>query len=252
MKIDLRGELAVITGGGSGIGLGIAQALVSCGSKVAILGRDSQKLEQASHQLGDQARGFVLDVNETTRHAKVLSSITDTFDHPISILVNNAGNHLKKPLLETSDDAFAEVMQTHVASSFALSRNVIEHSMKPNKKGTILFISSMAAFLAIPNIVAYTTAKAAIGGLVRSLMAESALYGIRINAIAPGWIDTDMMRAAVNEDESRKQRIVQRIPAGKFGMVNDIGNTAAFLCSPFASYINGVTLPVDGGALNSF
>ncbi len=251
MKIDLENKLALVTGGARGIGLGITKSLIECGAQVAIVGRDENQLILAETDLGEACKGFTLDVADTSAQEPVLGAIREHFDKPIDVLVNNAGNHLKKPALETSDADFATILNTHVHAAFALTRAVISTDMLPRESGKIVFLSSMAAYLAISDIVAYTTAKTAVDGLVRSLTAEFAPHNININAVAPGWIETDMMRRAVENDPERYERILNRIPANRLGNTKDIGRIVTFLCSDFANYIHGVTLPVDGGAVNS-
>src|SRR5262249_47534925 len=166
-------------------------------------------------------------------------------------LVNNAGVHLKKPAIETSDVEFANVIQTHVFGAFALTREV-GRRMVTRKQGSILFTASMASFMGIPLIVAYTAAKSAYVGMVRTLSSELGVNGVRVNAIAPGWIQSDMLGQALAGDPPRKAKILGRTPLNRFGDPEDIGWAAVYLCSPAAKFVTGVVLPVDGGAANAF
>jgi NAD(P)-dependent dehydrogenase (short-subunit alcohol dehydrogenase family) len=158
---------------------------------------------------------------------------------------------LKKPATETSDAEFASVLQTHVLGAFALTREV-GRRMIERRNGCILFIASMVSFIGMPQVVAYSAAKTAYLGLVRALATEWGPHGVRVNAIAPGWIASDMLDQALRGDPPRRARILARIPMGKFGEPDDIGWAAVYLASPAAKYVNGVILPVDGGAAESF
>jgi gluconate 5-dehydrogenase len=171
---------------------------------------------------------------------------------PISVLVNNAGRHLKKHSSETTDEEFFQVINTNLLSVFALSREVANRMVEHQIPGSIIMITSMAAIMGIDRVVAYTTAKTGMVGLMRGLMADYARYGIRINSIAPGWIETNMSRKALENDPPRMQKVISRIPVAKMGKPSDIGNAALFLAADASAYINGAHLPVDGGAAFSF
>jgi NAD(P)-dependent dehydrogenase (short-subunit alcohol dehydrogenase family) len=247
---DLNGQTALITGGGTGLGFGMAKCFVACGAKVVLMGRRKEELEKATAALG--ANAFVLegDVSKLetipvrAKQAKKLAG-------PISILVNNAGVHLKKSSLDTSDAEFATVLQTHVFGAFALSRE-IGRGMVERKSGCILFTASMASLFGIPLVVAYSAAKSAYTGMVRTLAVEFGPQGVRVNAIAPGWIESDMMNKALSDDPERSAKILGRTPMNKFGAPEDIGWAAVYLCSPAAQFVTGVVLPVDGGAAIGF
>ncbi len=247
---SLAGETALITGGGTGIGLGIASAFVAAGARVAITGRRSSVLRQASETLGSPASWFVHDLRQPAMTDGLLQEVQSRLG-PLTILVNNAGIHLKKRAVETADEEFQEVMGTHVNGAFSLTRSVLRQ-MERRKQGTILFIASMASILGIPNVAAYSAAKAAHVGLTRALAAEYGPGGIRVNAIAPGWIETPMLENALNGDDRRRNRILARTPMARFGQASDIGMAAVFLCSNAARFVNGVVLPVDGGASIGF
>ena len=169
----------------------------------------------------------------------------------ISILVNNAGIHLKKPAIQTTDDEMLRVLQTHVIGAHALVRAVAP-GMVRRKKGSVIFIASMASLMGLPFVMAYSAAKSAHLGMVRTLATELSPSGVRVNAIAPGWIETDMAAQAMANDPKRFERIVQRTPMGKFGAPEDVGMAAVYLCSPAAKFVTGIVLPVDGGASIGF
>ena len=247
---DLAGETALITGGGTGLGLGMAKCLVASGAKVVLVGRRREELEKACGSLGKNAFALAGDVTKLETAPAIVDQ-AEKLAGPVSILVNNAGVHLKKPATETTDAEFANVIQTHVFGAFALTREA-GRRMVARKSGSILFTASMASLMGIPLVVAYSAAKSAYVGMVRTLSVELGAHGVRVNAIAPGWIASDMLEQALSGDPARKAKILGRIPMGGFGEPDDVGWAAVYLASPAAKYVNGVVLPVDGGAAESF
>ncbi|WP_316843828.1 SDR family oxidoreductase [Pedobacter psychrodurus] len=247
---SLTKKTALITGGGTGIGLGIAKAMIAAGATVVITGRDADKLLKAQKKLGDNCFYFVFDVTQKAAIPHFINEIENAVA-PIDILVNNAGIHLKKWALDTSDAEFENIIQTNLLSVFGLSKACAK-KMSERTGGTILFIGSMAGIFGIDRVAAYGTSKAALTGLMHSLVTEFSTYNIRINTIVPGWIESPMFLNAVNSDPLRKQKITSRIAMDSFGTPADIGYTAVFLSSTAARYITGVVLPVDGGAAINF
>jgi NAD(P)-dependent dehydrogenase (short-subunit alcohol dehydrogenase family) len=246
----LDGELALITGGGSGLGLAMAQCMVDAGAAVVIAGRREAVLKQAVERLGPQAGYLCHDVTKLKAAPALVARIQKQYG-PLTILVNNAGIRVKQTALETTEEEFMEVLATHVLGAHALTRAVAPGMME-RRKGSILFIASMASFLGTPESVAYSAAKTAYLGMVRSLASEFSPLGVRVNALAPGWIDTDMTRMSMENDPVRKQKALGRTPMGRFGDTLDIGMAAVYLCSPAAKFVTGVVLPVDGGASIGF
>lgn len=247
---DLEGERAVVTGGGSGIGFAIATCMADAGAEVVLVGRDMARLEAAAGELGPMARVAAFDVTKTDTAPEFAAKVEADFG-PVSILVNNAGINMKKPALETTGAEMQAILDTNVLGAFALSK-AFGKGMILREKGSILFIASMATFMGIPGVVAYSTAKSAVGGLVRTLATEWSGSGVRVNAIAPGWIETAMSRKAMAGDPERKRKVLSRTPAGAFGKPEDIGYAAVYLASAASAYVTGVVLPVDGGTSMSF
>ena len=248
---DLTGETALITGGGTGLGLGMAKCLAAAGAKVVLVGRREPELKQAAAEIGSAASFVSHDITQLSRAAELVAACENASGSPISILINNAGIHLKKPAVETTPEEFQSVLTTHVCAAQALMRAVLP-GMLARGHGNILFTASMASFMGLPLIIAYSAAKSAYLGMVRSLAAEVSAKGVRVNGIAPGWIESAMLRKALAGDEARTNKILSRTPLGRFGEPDDIGNAAVFLCSPAAKFITGVVLPVDGGASIGF
>jgi gluconate 5-dehydrogenase len=193
----LDNELALITGGGSGLGLAMARCMAAAGARVVLTGRREELLKEAVQAIGVQAHYVTHDVTKLTDGPSLVEQVGQRFG-PITILVNNAGIHLKKPAVETTEEEFLKVLTTHVLGSHALSRAVAP-GMIERKTGSILFIASMTSLFGIPNVVAYSAAKSAYVGMVRAMATELSPQGVRINALAPGWIETDMSRTAMKD-----------------------------------------------------
>jgi NAD(P)-dependent dehydrogenase (short-subunit alcohol dehydrogenase family) len=247
---ELTGQTALITGGGSGLGLGMARCLAACGAKVILVGRNAANLGNAAATIGPVASAEVFDITDLGAVPGFARRVFESHG-PVDILINNAGVHLKKPAEDIADDEFRDVQTTHVNAAFALSRE-FGRPMLERGSGSILFIASMASLFALPFTAAYASAKSAHLGIVRTLAAEWGARGVRVNALAPGWIHSEMMHKAVDADPDRRNKILGRTPLRDFGDPEDIGWAAAFLCSPAAKFITGVCLPVDGGASIGF
>jgi NAD(P)-dependent dehydrogenase (short-subunit alcohol dehydrogenase family) len=247
---SLKGETALITGGGSGLGLGVAKSFVAAGARVILVGRRAEVLQKAAKKLGKAATFAAHDITQLDEAEHFIRRV-EKESGPISILVNNAGIHLKKAAVETTAAEFNSVLQTHVSAAFSLTTAVLPGMMK-RRHGNILFTASMASLFGIPLVTAYSAAKSAHLGLVRSLATEVSPHGVRVNAIAPGWIESAMMLNALNGDPGRSKKILSRTPLNCFGTPEDIGLAAVYLCSPAARFVTGIVLPVDGGASIGF
>jgi gluconate 5-dehydrogenase len=247
---SLKGELAVITGGGTGIGQAIAQCMHAAGARVVLVGRREAELKSAVRALGKGAAYAVHDITATAETPAFVERVTKEHG-TISCLVNNAGRHLKKPAVETTPQEFSDVLNTHILGAHELTRLVVP-GMIARKRGTILFTASMASLFGIPLVVAYASAKSAVLGMVRTLSTELSPHGIRVNAIAPGWIETEMSRKAMEGDPTRRNKIISRTPMAKFGEPADVGWAAVYLASPAAKFVTGAIVPVDGGASTGF
>ena len=246
----LDGQSALVTGGGTGLGLGICQALTEAGARIVMTGRREEVLKDACKKLGDAASYLLHDVTELSTIPALIQRIEDRLG-PLDILVNNAGSHLKKPAVETSDADLASILQTHLFGSFALSREC-GRRMIARKRGSIIMIASMSALFGIPQVSAYSAAKSALSGLTRALAVEFSPHGVRVNAIAPGWFDTSLSRKAFEGDPSRREKILGRTPMGRLGDVIDVGYAAVYLSSSAARFVTGVLLPIDGGVSIGF
>lgn len=245
----LDGETALITGGGTGIGFGIARCMVDAGARVVLVGRREEPLREAVEKLGEACHYEIFDVTALNEAPELLRRVQARCGR-LTILVNNAGIHLKKPAVETTEEEFIGVLNTHLVGAHAMTRAAARPMIEAGH-GSILFISSMAALFGIPRVVAYAAAKSAYLGVARSLATEFSPHGVRVNAIAPGWINSHMLRH-LDADPERRDKILNRTPMHRFGEPSDIGHAAVYLCSPAANFITGITLPVDGGVSIGF
>lgn len=246
----LDGKVALITGAGSGLGYAMAKCMAAAGAKVILVGRRMNVLEKAATEIGESAYPEAFDITNAGEIPAFVARIEDRFGK-VDVLVCNAGVHCKKPIEETTSDDFRGVIDTHVTASFGLAKALVP-GMKKRGDGSIIFIASMTAFIGMPNVVAYSTAKAGLTGMMRCLASELGGAGVRANAIAPGWIDTPMLHKAIDGDQPRIDKILGRTPTHTFGDPEDIGWAATYLASRAAKFINGQVLAVDGGALIGF
>lgn len=242
---NLTNKVALITGGGSGIGFAIAQAMITAGAKVVITGRRENALQEAVASLGENASYQVNDVTVLENLESLVEAIESSVG-AIDILVNNAGINMKKTAIEVTDEEFQRVIHTNLNAVFALSRTCGKRMME-RKKGAIIMISSMAAYYGIDRVPAYSASKHGVEGLVKALSMDFSPQNVRVNAIAPGFIETAMMQTAMSSDPARMNKALDRTPMGYFGKPEDIGMAAVFLASEGAKYITGASLPVDGG-----
>jgi gluconate 5-dehydrogenase len=249
-RFSLVGETILITGGGTGLGLGMARCFVECGGRVVLVGRRANVLKEAAAELGEAASWEAHDILRFGEAPALIRRLQERVG-PITALVNNAGIHVKKSAVDLAPEEFQSVLQTHLVGAFALSRAVLP-DMIERRHGSILFIASMASLIGLPLVSAYSAAKAGQLGLMRSLATEVSPYGVRVNSIAPGWIESEMMRGALNGDPKRSEKVLGRTPMNRFGEPDDIGWAATYLCSPAAKFITGAVLPIDGGASIGF
>lgn len=242
---SLENQVALITGGAAGIGLEIARCLISAGTMVVITGRTESRLQQAVAELGEKARYVVNDITELDTLEGLVSEVESLYG-PIDILVNNAGINQKKPALEVSDEEFNRIIDTNLSAVFSITR-IVAKRMVERQRGSVIMVSSMAAYYGIDRVVAYAASKAGVEGMVKVLASDLSKFNVRVNAVAPGFIETNMMKTAFGSDPDRMNRALSRTPMGRFGKPEDVGWAVVFLSSEAARYITGVSLRVDGG-----
>jgi len=238
-------KVALITGGGSGIGFGIAEKFIEKGMQTLLVARDEEKLKAACAQLGGSCHYKTCDLADLKTIPALIQNILSEYGR-IDVLVNNAGINMKKDFTEVTDEDFQKIITVNLCSVFSISREVVKDMIRL-KSGSIINISSMAAQYGLPRVIAYSASKSAIEGMTRAMASELSPHGIRINCIAPGFIETAMTAKALNDDPPRKAKALGRTPMGKMGKPADIGAAAAFFASDESAYITGTVLCVDGG-----
>jgi 2-deoxy-D-gluconate 3-dehydrogenase len=244
---DLSGRVAVVTGGNRGIGRAIAIGLARAGASVAVLARDDAKNRAVLEELqgiGRPALVLRLDVTDRAALAPAMARVERELKG-LDILVNNAGIAiLGGGVLNESAETWDATVETHLNASFLLSQ-LAARSMVTRGSGKIINLASMYSFFGSSLVPAYSAAKGAIVQLTKSMAIELAPHNIQVNAIAPGWIDTDM--TARVRDSPMNEEILLRTPAGRWGRPDEVSGAAVFLASRAADFITGTTLPVDGG-----
>jgi len=245
IKKNLEQPVAIVTGGGSGIGLAIAEKFATNNIWTVVVGRDESKLQAAKKILGKNGVAEKFDLRSLKDIPGLVKDIHTQYGH-IDILVNNAGINLKKNFTEVTDEQFQDILHTNVNAVFSLSREVVK-IMEKQGKGSIINISSMAALYGLPRVIAYSASKSAIEGMTVAMASELSPKGIRVNAIAPGFIKTDMSAKALDSDKERKQKVLGRTPMGYLGNPEDVAEAALFLATDASKYITGTSIRVDGG-----
>ena len=240
----MNSKTAIVTGGNSGLGFATAKKLCDNGVITYIIGRTKEKTEEACREIGPNAIPVLYDLNDLAGIPFMIESIAK--NHPINILVNNAGINLKKEFLEVSDEDFLSIIHTNLLSVFAISKAVVK-SMKENNGGNIVNISSMASQYGIPKVIAYSASKGAIESMTRAMAVELAPFNIRVNCVAPGFIKTKMSEKALATDPERKNKVLSRTPMGILGEPSDIADAVYYFSSNESKFTTGTILPVDGG-----
>lgn len=241
----LADKVALVTGSTRGIGKAIAERLASEGATVVITGRDEAKAKEIAENLvaaGGKAIGLSLEVADAESVNQALQSIEERLG-TVDILVNNAGITRDTLLLRMDDEAWHDVLQVNVTGAYRLARGVLRGMMK-KRWGRIINVSSIVGLIGNPGQTNYGASKAALIGFTKSLAREVATRGITVNAVAPGFIQSDMTDALSDE---QKERLAEKIPLGRIGRPEEVASCVAFLAGDDAAYITGHTLVVDGG-----
>ncbi|HEX3154679.1 MAG TPA: SDR family oxidoreductase [Candidatus Angelobacter sp.] len=240
----LSGKVAIITGGGTGIGKAIAQAFVREGAKVVIAGRDGKKLDRATSEIGADCLAVSADVSNGSSVGKLVSAAVDRFKR-INILVNNAAVLLPGTAESISEEGFDQTFSINVRGLWLLSRAVLPH-MRAAGGGSIVNIGSVLSMVGARNRVAYSASKGAVMAMTKAMALDHAAENIRVNCIAPGIIETEMVARFSTDENARKQRVALH-PMGRFGQPAEVASAAVFLASDESAWTTGSVITVDGG-----
>ncbi len=243
-NFDLSGRVALVTGSSRGLGLAIARGLAGAGARVVLHGRDTARLQATMRDLAGAVGWLAFDVSDTEATGEAFARIQAEHGR-LDILVNNAGVIPRKPLLETTDEDWASVIDSNLSAYFRMAREAAR-LMVPAKRGRIIMVSSIMGFLARPTIPGYVTAKSGILGMTRALAVELAPHGITVNALAPGFFPTDATDV-LHKNPDFNTLISTRAPLARWGNPSELEGPAVFLASDASSYMTGHVLVVDGG-----
>jgi 2-deoxy-D-gluconate 3-dehydrogenase len=246
---NLKGKVAIVTGGNGGIGKGIARGFAAAGSEIVIAARNQSKTAETAREIQEESKvrvlGVQVDVREESQIRGMVQQALDLFGR-IDILVNNAGTNIRKNPQDYALSEWDEVLNTNLRSAF-LGCQAVYPVMKKAKSGKIINIGSMTSIFGNPQASLYSASKGGIVQLTRSLAVAWAADNIQVNALLPGWINTDLTRNARKVWPNLDERVLARTPAGRWGEPKDLAGAAIFLAGPASDFITGVALPVDGG-----
>ncbi len=249
MKLfDLSGRAAIVTGGNGGIGFGMARALAEAGAAVAIAGRNREKSTAAVaelERLGATAIEIPVDVRDAQSCRAMVQAATDRFGR-LDILINNAGTNIRKPPQDYALEEWHLILETNLTSAFVCAQAVYP-AMVMSGGGKIINIGSMMSIFGGPFHAPYAASKGGIVQMTKALASAWAKDNIQVNAVLPGWIDTELTRAARRDIAGLHEQVLARTPAGRWGTPEDHAGIAVFLASPASDFVTGTAIPVDGG-----
>ena len=245
---DLTGRVAIVTGGNGGIGLGMARGMAAAGASIVVAARNREKSLRAVAELeglGAKAEAIEVDVSDEASVEHLVAATVMRFGH-IDVLVNNAGTNVRKRPEDMSLAEWRLVIDTNLTSAFMTSKAAYPH-MQAQGGGKIINIGSMMSIFGTSFTPAYASSKGGIVQLTKSLAAAWARDHIQVNAVLPGWIDTDLTAAAREQVPGLNEWVLARIPDGRWGTGDDLAGIAVFLAGPASDYVTGTAIPVDGG-----
>ncbi len=245
---NLTGRVAIVTGGNGGLGLAMARGLARAGASIAIAARDASKAKTAIEELtalAPQSRFYAFEAGSASSCRKLIETVVQDFG-ACDILVNNAGMNRRKPPEEITEEEWHQILNVNLGAALFCAQAVYPH-MKAAGRGKILNIGSMFSLFGAATVAAYAASKGGLVQLTRALACAWAGDNIQVNAILPGWIDTDLTRRARQQVADLHDFVLARTPAARWGKPDDLAGAAVFLCSPASDFVTGTALPVDGG-----
>jgi 2-deoxy-D-gluconate 3-dehydrogenase len=242
---DLTGKVALVTGGNGGIGLGMARGLASLGATVMVAGRDGEKNRRAVALLGGKADAIAVDLADEAGARAVVDKTVQKFGR-LDILINNAGINIRKPPQDFALEEWQRVLDINLTSLFVCCQAAYPH-MK-TRGGKIINIGSMTSIFGASFAAPYGASKGAVVQLTKSLAVAWAPDNIQVNAVLPGWIDTELTETAREQVAGLHEKVVARTPAGRWGTPDDMAGIAMFLAGPASDFVTGTAIPVDGGS----
>jgi len=242
---DLTGRVAVVTGGNGGIGLGMAKGLAAAGASVVVAARNAEKAEAAVAELGGKSVFIALDVADEASCREMIARVAERSGR-LDVLVNNAGTSIRKPPQNYTAAEWHAVLETNLTGAFLCSQ-AAHPIMKGSGGGKMINIGSMFALFGSGYAAPYAASKGALVQLTKSLAVAWAEDNIQVNAVLPGWIDTELTRDARRQVAGLHERVLARTPAGRWGVPEDLAGIAVFLASAASDFITGAAIPVDGG-----
>lgn len=246
-SISLKGHVAVVTGASKGLGRQMAEALAAAGAQVVLVARNESLLAdvvQGIRESGGEAEHVAADVTDETAGSEVEQAVQE-FYGDCDILINNAGINNRKPIEEMSLDEWNEMIAVNLTGAFIMSRTFIP-GMKRKKWGRVINLTSIMSHVSLPNRTAYSTTKSGLLGFTKALALELASHNITVNGISPGPFATEMNRPLI-EDPEKNRQFLARLPVGRWGRVEEIGQLAVYLCSEGAGFLTGTDVVIDGG-----
>jgi 2-dehydro-3-deoxy-D-gluconate 5-dehydrogenase len=245
---DLKGRVAIVTGGNGGIGLGMARGLAEAGARIVVAARNEEKSATAVRELaklGGDAHAITTDVTDEAGVGRLVANTLERYGR-LDILVNNAGTNVRKPVHEYTLEEWRRVLDTNLTSAFLCSR-AAHPAFRRAGGGKVINIGSMLSIFGAGFAPAYGASKGGIVQLTKSCASAWAVDNVQVNAVLPGWIDTDLTRGARREVPGLHDNVLRRTPAGRWGVIEDMAGVAVFLASRASDFITGAVIPVDGG-----
>lgn len=244
--MPLDGKRALVTGAGRGLGAAMACGLADAGARVALVARNAEQLATVAQSIGARAVSVPADVSDPRTFPLLVDQVEKALEGPIDIVVHAAGIQHRQRAVEFALDDWQQVLGVNLTSPFFLSQEIGRRQLADARKGSHIFVGSLTSRLSVSGVIAYTASKSGVYGVIRNLSLEWSAQGIRVNGIGPGYVETELTRA-IMEDAEKRRRLLDRIPMGRFGQPEDMAGAAVFLASDASAYVTGQLLMVDGG-----